>query len=80
MFLLEGDKDLEEYGDKLVVGECWTWKELENVEYWNIILALAFKHLCFNNKYQKILVTLLVSLHETMTTFSTSPNDKKVVS
>lgn len=46
-FLMEGDKDPEEYGDELVFGECWTWKDPQDVEYWSIVLTPASEHVSF---------------------------------
>ncbi len=32
-FIIEGEENLEDYGDELILGDCWTWNEPEHVEY-----------------------------------------------
>jgi len=49
--LIKGDEDSEEYGDKLILGECWTWQELDRVEGWSVVLCPATSHLNFMTKW-----------------------------
>ena len=79
-FLLVGDEDPEEYEDQLVLGECWTWKEPEHVEYWSIVLTPTSGHLSFTTKYKNTPITLSVSLHETIIEVSTGIYDETLVS
>lgn len=46
-FEMKGTEDIEEYGDELVLGDCWTWRDPNDVEYWTIVLTLASEHLSF---------------------------------
>ena len=50
-FLIDGDEDPEKYGDDLILGECWTWKKLEEVEYWSIMLTSCSDLLSFKTKF-----------------------------
>ena len=74
-FVIEGDENLEDYGDELILDECWTWSEPENVECWSVVLTPASQHLSFTTKYKNCPVTLPVSLHETITEVSTGPEN-----
>ena len=74
-FHFEEDEDPDEYGDKLILGECWTWQEPERVECWNIILCPISSHLSFVTKYQNCGESLPISLHETIIEVKTGPTN-----
>ena len=74
------DDEREEYGDDLLYGEIWTWKELENVEFWSIVLALLTNNFAFNMKYKNCQATLPVTLTKTVTVLTAGPRDLLLVS
>ena len=79
-FLIEGDENPEDYGDELILGEFWTLKEPEAVEYWIIVLTPSSVHLSFTTKYKNCQTTLPVTLHETVTECSTGGEGSILVS
>ena len=73
----EGEE--EEFGNENV-GECWTWKEPEQVEYWSIVFAPMIAFLSFTTKYKNCQETLPVSLHESVVEVSYTKSDLIIVS
>ena len=69
----------EEFGDENV-GECWTRKEPEQVEYWSIVFAPMTAFLSFTTKYKNCQETLPVSLHESIVEVSYTKSDLIIVS
>ena len=79
-FLTDGDEDPEKYGDDLIFGECWTWKEPEEVECWSITLTPCSDLLSFKTKFWNCQDSLPVSLYETVTEFKNGPDNIFIVS
>jgi hypothetical protein len=79
-FLIEGDESPDDFGDELVLGECWTWREPHNVEFWSIVLTPMTGHLSFVTKWKNCQTNLPVSLYETVTEVSEGPKGMLVVS
>ena len=74
------DEELDQFGNELILGECWIWKEPEHVEFWSIVLTPMSNHLSFTTKYTNCLATLPMSLHELVTKVDTGPADYLTIS
>ena len=73
-------EDAEEYGDEEIIGDCWTWKEPEQVEYWSIIKTPMKCEISFITKWKNSPTTFLVSLNEKVVEVSSGPSSTIIVS
>ena len=73
-------EDAEEYGDEEIIGDCWIWKEPEQVEYWSIIKTPMKCEINFITKWKNSPTTLPVSLNEKVVEVSAGPRSTIIVS
>ena len=73
-------EDAEEYGDEEIIGDCWIWKEPEQVEYWSIIKTPMKCEISFITKWKNSPTTLPVSLNEKVVEVSAGPRSTIIVS
>ena len=73
-------KDVEEYGDKEIIGDCWIWKEPEQVDYWSIIKTPIKCEISFITKWKNSPTTLPVSLNEKVVEVSAGSSSTIIVS
>ena len=78
--MTDGDEDLEKFGDDLILEECWTWKEPEEVDCWSITLTPCSDLLSFKTKFRNCQETLPISLYEIVTEFKNGLDNVFIVS
>lgn len=68
------EEKVDEFGDKITLGNCWVYDELHQVEFWSMVVIPTTNKLGFMTKWKNSRVSLPVSPYEEVVDISEGEN------